>query len=88
MRRRRPENLFQPYPYTSMNRYPRCFAFARDTHGKVSDFFQWRALKEASGDALGLQMAVLVDTLDLPVSNIVHANFAIAGIAPFRFVAA
>jgi SAM-dependent methyltransferase len=36
MRRQRPENLFQPYSYTSMNRYPRCFAFARDTLGESS----------------------------------------------------
>jgi citrate/tricarballylate utilization protein len=31
------------------------FAFARDTHGKPGDFLQWRALKEAGGDALGLR---------------------------------
>ena len=36
MRWRRPKNLFQPYCYTSMNRYPRCFAFARDTLGEAS----------------------------------------------------
>lgn len=35
MRRERPQNLFQPYCYTSMNRYPRCFAFARDTLGEA-----------------------------------------------------
>jgi SAM-dependent methyltransferase len=36
LRRQRPKNLFQPYGYTSMNRYPRCFAFARDTLGEDS----------------------------------------------------
>ena len=36
IRRQRPDNLFQPYGYTSMNRYPRCFAFARDTLGEGS----------------------------------------------------
>lgn len=36
MRWRRPKNLFQPYCYTSMDRYPRCFAFARDTLGESS----------------------------------------------------
>jgi SAM-dependent methyltransferase len=35
MRRERPENLFQPYPYTSTNRYPRCFEFARDALGEA-----------------------------------------------------
>ena len=33
LRRLRPANLFQPYSFTAMDRYPRCFAFARDTLG-------------------------------------------------------
>ncbi len=37
MRWRQPKNLFQPYSYTSMNRYPRCFAFAREALGEASD---------------------------------------------------
>ena len=36
MRREQPDNLFQPYCYTAMHRYPRCFAFARDTLGEAS----------------------------------------------------
>ena len=50
---------------------------------RVASIAAWSALALAGIEALnvGLQMAVLVDTLDLPVSNIVQANFAIAGIA-------
>lgn len=36
MRRKRPDNMFQPYCYTAMDRYPRCFAYARDTLGEAS----------------------------------------------------
>lgn len=37
MRWHQPKNLFQPYTFTSMNRYPRCFAFAREALGEASE---------------------------------------------------
>ncbi|MFZ2403622.1 MAG: class I SAM-dependent methyltransferase [Methylobacter sp.] len=37
LKRNRPDNLFQPYPTTQHNRYPRIFAFVRERLSNVAD---------------------------------------------------
>ena len=58
---------------------------ARRTTGLAA----WSAVALVAIEALnvGLQMAVLVTTLDLPLSNVVQANFAVAGILKSVFAA-
>jgi putative copper resistance protein D len=49
---------------------------------RTTDIAAWSAVALLGIEALnvGLQLAVLVTTLDLPLSNVVQANFAVAGI--------
>ncbi len=54
---------------------------------RTASIAAWSAAALVGIEALnvGLQMAVLVTTLDLPLSNVVQANFALAGILKSAF---
>ena len=57
--------------------------------GRTAGVAAWSAVALVAIEALnvGLQVAVLVSTLDLPVSNVMQANFAVAGSLKAGFAA-
>ncbi len=69
---------------------PFAAALGTDIPRRTAAIAAWSAVALVGIEALnvGLQLAVLVTTLDLPLSNVVQANFAVAGILKSVFAIA